>query len=226
MWHFVSPEIVFGTDSLSYLEQINGRMAYIITDEIIVNLGFLDLVAEHLAKAGIEYHSFTSVEPEPSLETIYRGAQEIRRYNSDWIIGLGGGSAIDAAKAIWVLYERPDIKPDAINPFEPIGLRKKAKLITIPTTSGTGSDSNWGIVLTDKPSKRKLGLGSSEVHADIAIVDPIFCMAMPPQLTADTGMDALTHAIEAYSCTWSNDFTDGLSLQAIKLIIESSLRLL
>ena len=175
-------------------------------------------MTDRLQQAGIEYRCFTEVEPEPSLETVHRGADDVRRYNPDWIIGLGGGSCMDAAKAIWVLFERPDIQPDSINPFEPLGLRKKARLITIPTTSGTGSDTNWGIVLTDNAAHRKLGLGSREVHADIAIVDPLFSASMPPQLTADTGIDALTHAVEAYTCTWKNDFTDGLALQALKLV--------
>src|SRR5208283_4288672 len=144
MWQFVSPEIVFGEDSLSYLEQLKGRLAYIITDELIVKLGFLELVTRRLVNAGIAYRVFTDVEQEPSLDTVSNGAQEISQYNPDWIIGLGGGSAIDAAKAMWVIYERPDVQPDSINPFEPLGLRKKARLITIPTTSGTGSDSKIG----------------------------------------------------------------------------------
>ena len=218
MWHFVSPDIVFGEDSLSYLCQLEGRQAYIVTDAQMVKLGFLDLVTTRLKEASIPYQVFSDVEPEPSLATVIRGADVVRQHNPDWIIGLGGGSVIDAAKAIWVLYERPDISPESINPFESLSLRQKARLIAIPTTSGTGSDSNWGFVLTDTQACRKLGLGSREVHADIAIVDPIFCVSMPPALTADGGMDALTHAIEAYSCQWSNDFTDGLALQAIKLI--------
>jgi alcohol dehydrogenase class IV len=138
----------------------------------------------------------------------------------DWLIGLGGGSAIDAAKAIWILYENPEIDIYAITPFEPLGLRRKARMIAISATSGTGAEVTWGIVLTDPLNQRKVAVGSPENLPDIAIVDPALTTTMPPRLTADTGMDALTHAIEGYTSTWQNDFSDGLCLQAIKLIFE------
>ena len=132
---------------------------------------------------------------------------------------MGGGSVLDAAKAIWVLYERPDLHPAEINPVaESLGLRRKARLITIPTTSGTGAEVTWAIVLTDTEAKRKLGLGHRENTADIAILDPDMVMGMPPRLTAATGLDALTHAIEGYICTWHSDMTDGLCLQAAQMI--------
>jgi alcohol dehydrogenase class IV len=220
MWYFVSPEIVFGQDALSRLDELEGKRAFIVTDRQIVNLGFADRVKEHLSRAGIDCKFFDEVEPEPSIETVRKGAQSIGDYAPDWIIGLGGGSAMDAAKAIWILYERPDIEPSEINPFVPLGLRRKARLITIPTTSGTGSDANWGLVLTDTRESRKLALGCREAHADVAIVDPVFVMDMSPQLTADTGMDALTHAIEGYTSNWKNDFCDGLCLKAIQLIFK------
>ena len=220
MWFFNSPEIVFGEDALGYLDEIEGRRALIVTDENMVRLGFVDRVIGHLEKAGIETRVFAEVEPDPSLETVKRGAQAALAYEPDWIVGLGGGSAMDAAKAVWVLYERPDLEPDAISPAEMLGLRKKARLIAIPTTSGTGAEATWAIVLTDTEGRRKLGLGSRENVADIAIVDPIFVAELPPQITADTGMDALTHAIEGYTCTWRNDFSDGLCLKAIELVFD------
>ncbi len=220
MWFFASPEIVFGEDALSYLDEIEGRRALIVTDENMVRLGFVDRVIGHLEKAGIETRVFADVEPDPSLETVKQGAQVALAYEPDWIVGLGGGSPMDAAKAVWVLYERPDLEPDAISPAETLGLRQKARLITIPTTSGTGAEATWAIVLTDTEERRKLGLGSRENMADIAIVDPIFVAELPPQLTTDTGMDALTHAIEGYTCTWRNDFSDGLCLKAIKLVFD------
>jgi alcohol dehydrogenase class IV len=161
---------------------------------------------------------FTAVEPDPSLQTVRRGARLMANYEPDWIIGLGGGSCMDAAKAMWVLYERPDIEPEAINPMEEIGLRQKARLICIPTTAGTGSEANYGIILTDTEEHRKLTLGSREATPDIAIVDPVFTTHLPPQITADTGIDVLTHAIEAYSCNWANDFTDGLCVQALQMV--------
>jgi len=141
-------------------------------------------------------------------------------YGPDWIIGLGGGSCMDAAKAMWVLYERPDMEPEEINPMIPLGLRQKARLITIPTTSGTGAEVTWVVVLTDAQDRRKLVLGSRENVADLAIVDPVLVKALPPQIAADTGMDALTHAIEGYTSSWANDFCDGLCLKAIQLIFD------
>ena len=220
MWFFASPEIVFGEDALSYLSEIEGRRALIVTDQNMMRLGFVDRVIGHLEEAGIEARVFAEVEPDPSLETARRGAQVALAYEPDWIVGLGGGSCLDAAKAVWVLYERPDMEPEAISPVETLGLRRKARLITIPTTSGTGAEVTWAIVLTDKEARRKLGLGSRENMADIAIVDPAFVAELPPQLTADTGMDALAHAIEGYTCTWHNDFSDGLCLKAIQLVFD------
>jgi alcohol dehydrogenase class IV len=127
---------------------------------------------------------------------------------------------MDAAKAIWVLYERPDLEPEDINPFIRLGLRQKARLITIPTTSGTGAEATWAIVLTDTEEQRKMGLGNRENIADIAIVDPEMAEGMPPQLTADTGLDALAHAIEGYACTWHTDLTDGMCIQAARLVFQ------
>lgn len=221
MWFFNSPEIVFGEGALSYLAQLHGKRTYIVTDAQMLQLGFVDLVKAQLAEANIETRVFAEVEPEPSLDTVRRGAELLRQFEPDWILGLGGGSAMDAAKAMWALYERPDLAPDGISPLEHLGLGKKAHLVTISTTSGTGSEVTWFTVLTDPSERRKLGLGSRETIATIAIVDPIFAMKMPPRLTADTGLDALTHAIEGYTCTWHNDFSDGVCLKAIELIFNN-----
>jgi alcohol dehydrogenase class IV len=220
MWFFRSPEIVFGDDALSRLADIQGRRAFIVTDENIVKLGLAERVTAQLDQAGIEYRIFAEVEPDPSLQTVERGAKVMLDYGPDWVIGLGGGSCMDAAKGMWVLYERPDVDPRAIAPFEQYGLRVKARLLTIPTTSGTGAEVTWGIVLTDLENQVKLSLGATENTPDIAIVDPAMVMGMPPRLTADTGMDALTHAVEGYTCTWHNDFSDGLCLKALELIFE------
>jgi alcohol dehydrogenase class IV len=220
MWYFISPEIVYGEDSLSRLEELKGKRALIVTDKQIESIGFVAQVRERLSQAGIDCRVYDEVESEPSIENVKKGAEAVRIYEPDWIVGLGGGSVMDAAKTMWVLYERPDVEPAEINPFVPLGLREKARLITIPTTSGTGSDCNWGLVLTDTSERRKLALGCHEAHADIAIVDPMFAIGMPPQLTADTGMDALTHAIEGYTSNWKNDFSDGLCLKAIQLVFQ------
>jgi alcohol dehydrogenase class IV len=220
MWFFASPQIVFGEGALDYLTQIHGARAYIITDALMMQFGFVERVREKLAQANIETRVFAEVEPEPSLDTVQRGAALLREYAPDWIVGLGGGSAMDAAKAMWALYECPDLAPDCISPLEYLGLGKKAHLITISTTSGTGAEATWAIVLTDTRENRKLGLGSRETLATIAIVDPQFVMQMPPRLTADTGLDALTHAIEGYASAWHNDFSDGLCLKAADLIFK------
>ena len=220
MWYFVSPQIIFGEGALDALDELEGHRALVVTDATLVQLGLVDRVKAHLDKAGIEIRVFDAVEPDPSVQTVRRGVQVAEDCQPDWIVGLGGGSPMDAAKAIWVLYERPDLEPGEINPFISLGLRQKARLITIPTTSGTGAEATWGIVLTDTEEQRKMGLGNRENAADIAIVDPAMAASMPPGLTADTGLDALTHAVEGYTCTWHTDMTDGLCVNAARLILQ------
>jgi len=218
MWYFRSPEIVFGEDALDHLCHIEGTRALMVTDEVMSRLGFVEIVKAKLAEAGLECTVFDQVEPEPSLQTVRRGAALMLEQNPDWIVGLGGGSALDAAKAMWILYERPDLAPEEINPFDDLGLRQKARLVAIPTTSGTGSETTWAVVLTDTEEGRKISTGAPECTPDIAIVDPVFAAQMPPRLTADTGLDALTHAVEGYTSTWHNDFSDGLCLKAVQMI--------
>jgi alcohol dehydrogenase class IV len=220
VWNFISPRIVFGEGALDVLDELQGQRALIITDKTMVQVGLVDKVKRHFNKTGIEVHVFDEVEPDPSVQTAQRGAAMAQNVKPDWIIGLGGGSPIDAAKAVWVLYERPDIEPAAIAPVGDLGLRKKARLITIPTTSGTGAEVTWAIVLTDTEEKRKMGLGHPENIADIAIVDPEMAAGMPARLTADTGLDVLVHAVEGYTCSWHTDLTDGLCLQAARLVFK------
>ncbi len=218
MWYFRSPEIAFGEDALSRLDHLTGKRAFIVTDPIIARLGFAERVREKLQAIGIESAVFAEVEPEPSLQTVRRGAEAMLAYGPEWIIGLGGGSSMDAAQAMWILYERPDLSPDAINPFDILGLRQKARLICIPTTAGTGADVTAGAVLTDTEEKRKLEVGSLEATPDLSIVDPQFTTHLPRQVTADTGIDVLTHSVEGYTSTWANDFSDGLCLQATRMV--------
>jgi alcohol dehydrogenase class IV len=218
MWYFVSPQIVFGEGALCALEEIPGRKALVVTDANLVALGIAARVQEHLERAGLEVHYFDAVEPDPCVETVQAGVQVAMDQEPDWIIGLGGGSPMDVAKAVWVLYERPDLEVGEINPMVPLGLRKKARLITIPTTSGTGAEVTWGFVITDKSEGRKMGLGNRENVADLAILDPSLTVGMPPGLTADTGLDALVHAVEGYTCTWHTDLTDGLCMNAFRQV--------
>lgn len=218
MWYFRSPQIVFGEDALSHLEQVNGKRAFIVTDSRMQELGFVKQVQERLAVAGIESCVFDGVEPDPSLDTVQACAAAMGDYQPDWVVGLGGGSSLDASKAAWFLYERPDVELEAINPIEHFGLGAKARLITIPTTAGSGAEVSQAALISDLQNRRKLELASYEMIADLTVVDPSFSAHMPPQLTADTGIDVLTHAIEAYNNQWSNDFTDGLCLQATRMV--------
>ncbi len=220
MWYFRSPEIVFGPGALDHLSQLGGRRAFIVTDATLVDLGFAAQVQEKLAQAGLTSEIFSEVEAEPSLETVGRGAAAMTAFAPDWVVGLGGGSPLDAAKAMWILYENPAINLLAVTPFEPLNLRQKARMVAISATSGTGAEVTWGIVLTDPDDQRKVAIGSPENIPDVAIVDPALAVTMPPRLTADTGMDALTHAIEGYTSTWNNDFADGLCLQAVRMIFD------
>ena len=220
MWHFVSPRIIFGEAALSSLEEISMCRALVVTDKNLVQIGLVDPVLDLIKKSGCEVCIFDDVEPDPTLSSVELGTAAANDFQPDWIIGLGGGSPMDTAKAIWVLYERPDLIPAEINPFIQLGLRKKSRLVTIPTTSGTGAEVTWGIVLTDSENSRKMGLGNRENAADIALIDPALAAGMPPQLTADTGLDALTHAVEGFICTWHTDITDGLCLNAAREIFK------
>ena len=220
MWSFVSPRVVFGEDALDALREVQGRCALIVTDKGVAGLGLVEPVLDRLQSAGLTCHLFDEVEPDPSVPTVERGVLRALDLEPDWIVGVGGGSPMDAAKAIWTLYERTDLVAADISPFIDLGLRKKARLMTVPTTSGTGSEVTWMLVLTDPTDGRKMGLGNRECAADLAVVDPAMAAGMPPQLTADTGLDALSHAVEGYTCTWRSDLTDGLCAHAASEVFE------
>src|SRR5512139_2164527 len=220
MWYFDSPHVIFGEEALTHLAQLSGRQAFVITDRNIVRLGLAQLVIEQLAAAGLTATIFDEVEPEPSLQMVQRCAAALAEQQPDWIIGLGGGSCMDAAKAAWLLYENPGIEPESVNPFDQYTLREKAKLIAIPTTSGTGSEATWYAVLTDTVEQRKVGIGTRGMLPDYAIIDPVMVMSLPPSITADTGLDALTQSIESYQSTWRSDFSDAMCLHAVRLIFK------
>jgi alcohol dehydrogenase class IV len=221
MWYFSSPLIVFGEDALSHLASLRGKKAMIVTDANLNRLGLVNPIVEQLKLSGMQIEIFDQVLPEPDFEMVKTGAQRMMAIEPDWIVAVGGGSVIDAAKGMWVLYAKPDVQPDAINPLEVYGLRQKAQMVAIPTTSGTGSEVTWAVVLSDHQAKRKLGLGSREVVPDIAIIDPIMIRGLPPRITSDTGLDALTHAIEGFTSTYHNVFSDGLCLLAAKMVFEN-----
>ncbi|NHI94118.1 MAG: iron-containing alcohol dehydrogenase [Candidatus Lokiarchaeota archaeon] len=220
---FSSPTIHYGRGSLKALRNIKGKKVLIVTDKTLTELGIVEKVTKQIEKSKekMEYRIFDEIEPDPIDNTIMKGVEIAKEFEPDWFIGLGGGSSMDAAKTIWILYERPDLDLKEIIPMKYLGLRKKAKIIMIPTTSGTGSEVTWAMVITDSKRKAKLSLGSEEAVADIAIVDPALTMTMPPKVTAYTGVDALTHAIEGFISTVKNDYSDGLCLKAMKLIFKN-----
>lgn len=220
MWFFTSPRVVFGEDALEELLELEGQRAFIVTDKILMELGLVQKVAAVLEEAGFETAHFDEVESDPSLDTCQAGSAAMQEFAPDWIIAVGGGSVIDAAKGMWVLYERPDMELWGVFPDVKMGLRKKAHLVAIPTTSGTGSDVTFAIIITDKKEQRKIILASREIVPDISIVDPSLTAGMPSELTAMTGLDAITHSIEAYVAEWRNDFSDGLALHGLRLAIK------
>jgi len=221
MWWFVSPTIVFGDDALEHLRTIKGTRALIVTDEQIRRLSFVDEVAKHLAETGKDIRVFDKVESEPSLENISVGAGVANDFQPDLLVALGGGSCIDAAKAIWIMYERPDLRLEEVSALTELRLRKKARLVAIPTTSGTGSDASWAAIITNRAEQVKLDyITSRELVPDVSILDPRFCAKMPKTVIARTGLDALTHGIEAYVTTWRTDFSDALAMRVIQLAFQ------
>ncbi|MHA1166652.1 MAG: iron-containing alcohol dehydrogenase [Candidatus Hodarchaeales archaeon] len=226
MWIFNSPRVIaFGSDALDELQSLvdQGTKVLIITDKNIEKL-FLDKLTTPLKESGFEWKVFSDVEPDPSLETCKRAAAAADEYKPDWFFALGGGSVIDTTKAAFFIYERPDVDISGVLPFDYYGLRKKARgIVTIPTTSGTGAEVTPAMVITvtdtDK-EHRKINPTSREIIADMVIVDPVFTANMPPVLTAYTGLDALTHSVEAYVSEWRNDFSDGLCIHSLKMIFE------
>ena len=221
MWFYCAPrKIVFGEDSIEELNEIQGQSALIVTDKVLLDLQIPQKAIEILKNNGFKTTIFDQVSYEPSIPMAKAGAEIATQEQVDWIIAIGGGSVMDCAKAIWVYYENPDMSIDSVFPEDPLPLREKARLITIPTTSGTGSDANWAIVITDPETKQKLAVGHRDLIPDIDIVDPSLTLKLPPKLTASTGIDVLAHAIEAYTIEWKNDFADAMALQAIKLVFD------
>lgn len=215
-------DIYYGKGSLDELKNLKGKKAIIVTGGgSMKRFGFLQKVEENLKAAGMETRLFEGVEPDPSVETVMKGAAAMREFEPDWIVSIGGGSPIDAAKAMWAFYEYPETKfEDLITPFAFPTLRTKAKFIAIPSTSGTATEVTAFSVITDYQKGIKYPLADFNITPDVAIVDPDLAETMPQKLTAHTGMDALTHAIEAYVSTLHSPFTDPLAIQAIQMVFE------
>lgn len=232
-WFKVPSKIYFEKNSIEYLKSMpNISRAFIVTDKVIQDLGYVDKILYYLRKRKVYCHSeiYADVEPDPSVETIMRGVEAMKVFKPDVIIALGGGSAIDAAKGMWLFYEHPETSFDGLRlkfldirkrSFHFPKLGKKSQLVAIPTTSGTGSEVTAFSVITDKKNGNiKYPLADYELTPDVAIIDPQFTMTAPKSITADTGLDVLTHAIEAYVSILASDYTDALALHAIKLVFE------
>lgn len=224
MRRFTIPrDVFFGEDALSYLKTIKGERAFIVIgSERLVKDGTAGKVESYLKEAGIESKLFVGVENDPSVETVMKGAAQMKEFQPDTIVGIGGGSPIDAAKAMWIFYEYPEFTfEEAAKPFNLPELRQKAKFYAVPTTSGTATEVTSFSVITDHNTGIKYPIADYNITPDVAIVDTNLVQTMPKSLVANTGMDALTHAIEAYPSTFRSPFTDALAIKAIEMIGEN-----
>lgn len=231
-WFKVPPKIYFEKNAVQYLAKMpNVSKAFIVTDPMMVELGYVDKVLYYLRRRPDYVHCeiFSDVEADPSKDTVMRGAAAIDAFQPDVIIALGGGSAMDAAKGMWLFHEHPDTAFNGLKQkfmdirkrvYKYPKLGQQAQFVAIPTTSGTGSEVTSFSVITDKETNTKYPLADYELTPDVAIIDPQFVMTVPKTVTADTGMDVLTHAIESYVSNMANDYTDGLAIKAIQLVFE------
>ncbi|HEO1043889.1 TPA: bifunctional acetaldehyde-CoA/alcohol dehydrogenase, partial [Streptococcus agalactiae] len=231
-WFKVPSKTYFERDSIQYLQKCRDvERVMIVTDHAMVELGFLDRIIEQLdlRRNKVVYQIFAEVEPDPDITTVMKGTDLMRTFKPDTIIALGGGSPMDAAKVMWLFYEQPEVDfHDLVQKFMDIRKRafkfpelgKKTKFVAIPTTSGTGSEVTPFAVISDKANNRKYPIADYSLTPTVAIVDPALVMTVPGFIAADTGMDVLTHATEAYVSQMANDYTDGLALQAIKIVFD------
>ncbi len=221
MARFTLPrDIYHGKGALDALKTFDGKKAMVcVGGGSMKKFGFLDKVIANLKEAGMEVEVFEGIEPDPSVDTVMRGAEAMEKFQPDWIVAIGGGSPIDAAKAMWIKYEYPEITfPEMCKVFGIPQLRKKARFCAISSTSGTATEVTAFSVITDYEQGIKYPLADFEITPDVAIVDPTLAETMPKKLVAHTGMDAMTHAIEAYVSTANCDYTDPLAIHAIRMI--------
>ena len=213
-------DIYHGENALEALKTFKGKKAFVcVGGGSMKRFGFLDRVVQYLQEAGMEVKLFEGIESDPSVDTVMKGAKEMQDFGPDWIVAIGGGSPIDAAKAMWIKYEYPDCTfEDMCKVFGIPTLRNKAKFCAISSTSGTATEVTAFSIITDYKKGIKYPLADFEITPDVAIVDPALAQTMPKKLVAHTGMDALTHAIEAYVSTANCDYTDPLALHAIEMI--------
>ena len=228
-WFRLPNRIFFEKNSIQYLQVMEDiERAFIVCDPGMVQLGYADLIIEELRKRNnkVHFEIFSEVEPNPSTNTVYKGTEQIVNFKPDTIIALGGGSAIDAAKGMWLFYEHPETEFfGAKQKFLDIRKRiykfpkaEKSRLVCVPTTSGTGAEVTPFAVITDSETHVKYPLADYALTPDVAIIDPQFVLSVPKSISADTGMDVLTHALESYVSVMASDYTRGLSMEAIKLV--------
>lgn len=220
---FVAGEVFHGPGSLEELKNIKGKKAFVVTGgSSMKKSGTLDKAVAFLKEAGIETFVFDGVEEDPSSATSFKGAEAMLAFQPDWIVGIGGCSAIDAAKTMWIFYEHPETEFDSlIKPFSVPVLRNKAKFIAIPSTSGTGTETTGLAVITDREKGVKYPIVSYELTPDIAIIDGEICASMPAHVTSNTGLDALTHCVEAYVSNIDDNFADVLSKGGLEIVFDN-----
>lgn len=221
MARFTLPrDVYFGENAMENLKTLKGKRAIVVVGGgSMKRFGFLDKAVAYLKEAGMEVELFEGVEPDPSVETVMRGAEAMRKFEPDWIVAIGGGSPIDAAKAMWAFYEYPEVTFESLCiPFNFPELRTKAKFCAISSTSGTATEVTAFSVITDYSKGIKYPLADFNITPDVAIVDPELAQTMPQKLVAHTGMDALTHAVEAYVSTVASSYTDALAMKAIEMV--------
>lgn len=229
-WFRVPERVYFESGSIQYLTKMPSvKRVVIVSDQTMLKLGYIDKILYHLSKRNehVVTEIISDIEPDPSVETVLKGWKVMKQFQPDTIIALGGGSAIDAAKAMWLFYEHPEVEFEFLKlkfmdirkrTYKYPKLGRKARFVAIPTTSGTGSEVTAFAVITDKGEDIKYPLADYELTPDVAIIDVDFVMSVPPSVTADTGVDVLTHALEAYVSVMASDYTDALALKAIELV--------
>lgn len=218
----VPNKIVHDENALEYLKTVEGKKAVLVTGgSSMKRFGFLDEAKSYLEEAGLEVKIIDGVNPDPTVQECLEGGKQMEEFQPDWIVAIGGGSAMDAAKAMWIFYEYPGYDFENLVEFNNPPLRKKARLICIPSTSGTASEITAFSVITDPEKEIKYPLVHPDFVPDVAIIDPRLPQTMPPKITAHTGMDVMTHAIEAFVSTAADSYASPLAVEAIKLVFEN-----
>ena len=224
MQQFTVPrEIYYGYGAIDSLASVRANRAMVVSDKIMERLGWVNKVKQILGDNGTDVIVFTEVKPDPSRALVAKGLDIMRDFEPDLVVGIGGGSPIDAGKAMWVFYELPEMTwEQACVPFSLPRLRTKARFVAIPSTSGTGTEVGIGTVITDTASVPavKKSIDSFEITPDVAILDPQLTLSMPPDITANTGMDVIVHAMEAYVANGANEISDSLAMRSMELAFE------